>query len=356
MVLFFVCLLLPNAESCCQCPNGWHMWKRKCYWINKQMSNFDGNKHECETKNAEMVSIHSLEENEFLSTLADNNWYWIGLIRVKKGVNQFEWSNGNNVNFLNWGNNQPTNLNDDATKCVQSGGNDRKWIDFSCYANDAYKMCQIVLTDSKEMIDVLRSNVTDLAKKIDEIFSSEDNKAIGETLKSVYKSLETEIEIMKADMYQMKYFMEQQSNYSERNLLNLFEKLNNVENWVISIESRSESNKIEFLKLFNHSVTKINSEFSSVTENKFSNISFEVNALASAVRNITKHLWSIEEATANQEVPFDYRKAVEPNQESNLSLREVILYLITTINSISIIVVLLKMSPYDVLSLYNQLE
>jgi hypothetical protein len=69
----------------------------------------------CKSNNATMISIHSVEENEFVrSYVANQSFYsprvWIGL---KRNISQgFRWVDKSPFNYSKWGTNQPDNSGD----------------------------------------------------------------------------------------------------------------------------------------------------------------------------------------------------------------------------------------------------
>ncbi|RWS18964.1 hypothetical protein B4U80_12382, partial [Leptotrombidium deliense] len=210
---------------------------------------------------------------------------WLGLLRVDTGLNKFEWSNGNKVDFENWSKGRPA-----AAKCVIFfTNNTKKWFDVNCNENYGAKFCQIELPELSEIIDVLQSNVTDLNGKIDELFSASNRsemfmKSLKSELRteldksemkftsansslniqinnvlnkltSVEKNFKAEIEVTKNDKNEVNDIIEKHSNYSEINFLDFTEKLKDIEKWITSVAIQSQSNEIELMKSFNNSVT-----------------------------------------------------------------------------------------------------
>jgi hypothetical protein len=65
---------------------------------------------------ANLISIHSAEENEFVRNFAIREKtkdfaVWIGAKR-NNSLNYFEWTNGEGFDYSNWGSGQPTNSTD----------------------------------------------------------------------------------------------------------------------------------------------------------------------------------------------------------------------------------------------------
>ncbi|RWS22355.1 macrophage mannose receptor 1-like isoform X2 [Leptotrombidium deliense] len=128
--------------------------KQKCFWVQRSMVNYEANKVKCASMDAEMVSIHSSQENDFVYSLTKSGalrafkrggWYWIGLRRVGMNVHRFEWSDGQSIDFKNWGQKQPDEIYKADGGCIYIDMN-RKWDDMSCLREEYYEPC---LTHSK---------------------------------------------------------------------------------------------------------------------------------------------------------------------------------------------------------------
>jgi hypothetical protein len=70
---------------------------------------------------ATLISIHSAEENKFAKNLI-NKVIWIGAKRNNSMAN-FEWTNGEKFNYMNWASGQPKNSTDpESHVCMYSDG------------------------------------------------------------------------------------------------------------------------------------------------------------------------------------------------------------------------------------------
>ncbi|KAM3874389.1 galactose-specific lectin nattectin-like [Diretmus argenteus] len=120
--LFFLGLALaavpPSAAHEVQlsqgsCPMSWYSFNNRCYkyvaakmiWIDAMLT--------CVSQKANLVSVHSPDENQFVSTLIKNfspNQVrsWIGLSDLQKEGN-WMWSDGSQVDFIQWDEGQPDN-------------------------------------------------------------------------------------------------------------------------------------------------------------------------------------------------------------------------------------------------------
>uniref|UniRef100_A0A4W5RMC3 C-type lectin domain-containing protein n=1 Tax=Hucho hucho TaxID=62062 RepID=A0A4W5RMC3_9TELE len=65
------------------CPPGWISFSGNCYWVvsNKMFltSCWSAAREDCTSRGADLVSIHNMEEEDFLSTHTKGKSKWIGL-------------------------------------------------------------------------------------------------------------------------------------------------------------------------------------------------------------------------------------------------------------------------------------
>ena len=114
-------------------------------------------------RNAEVVTIHSAEENKFISDSArltpDGRTYWLGLQRVQdcmydyRDMSRFSWVDGRPFLFSNWRKGEPNDC--ESEKCVVMYGYDSlegMWNDIPCefkfkvickaYKGERYLLCK----------------------------------------------------------------------------------------------------------------------------------------------------------------------------------------------------------------------
>uniref|UniRef100_A0A3B3V685 C-type lectin domain-containing protein n=1 Tax=Poecilia latipinna TaxID=48699 RepID=A0A3B3V685_9TELE len=95
------------------CPPFWFGFNERCYkYIATLMTWADAEQH-CLTQGANLVSIHSLEEDNFVKLLIRNfdpaeGFNWIGLSDAEKDGTYF-WSDGSRFNFKLWNAGEPNN-------------------------------------------------------------------------------------------------------------------------------------------------------------------------------------------------------------------------------------------------------
>ncbi|XP_014898347.1 lactose-binding lectin l-2-like [Poecilia latipinna] len=118
------------------CPKFWFGFNGRCYiYVATSMTWADAEQH-CVNQGANLVSIHSLEEENFVKRLIRNiaqvdNIYWIGLSDIHKDGTYF-WSDGSRFNFSFWNAGEPNN-NGGSEPCVHSNvGSAKGWNDTLC--------------------------------------------------------------------------------------------------------------------------------------------------------------------------------------------------------------------------------
>ena len=148
--------LLPGGRCQEQCDAGWSRHGNNCY-ITETTSglfkNWDDSQAHCASlrPGAQLASVHSAEENEFVTNLYKENGYprgaWIGLEHLAASPDaslEFRWSDGTALDFTQWGEGQPNNDADDPLGVfVNSNG---EWIDFrKTQAQDLTQICKYTL-------------------------------------------------------------------------------------------------------------------------------------------------------------------------------------------------------------------
>lgn len=93
-------------------------------FVNKPKSWRDAQKH-CRNVSSDLVSIHSVEENEAVRNSGSKE-VWIGLFK-----DRWKWSDGSNSSFRYWKSRQPNYLKDQH--CVAAIFEDEgRWNDLKC--------------------------------------------------------------------------------------------------------------------------------------------------------------------------------------------------------------------------------
>ncbi|KAM3595902.1 uncharacterized protein V6R79_004905 [Siganus canaliculatus] len=119
------------------CPPFWFGFNGRCYkYVATRLTWADAELN-CVSQRANLVSIHSLEEENFVKTLIKNfdhtqSLTWIGLSDIHK-EGSWMWSDGSAVNFAFWLRGEPNNLGGNE-HCVHNNfRQERKWNDDKCY-------------------------------------------------------------------------------------------------------------------------------------------------------------------------------------------------------------------------------
>ncbi|XP_067467954.1 lactose-binding lectin l-2-like [Thunnus thynnus] len=118
------------------CPMFWYSFQGRCYkYVSTHMTWADAELH-CVSENANLVSIHSLDEHNFVKSLIKNfdtaeGFTWIGLSDTQK-EGGWMWSDGSAVNFAFWNSGEPSNYGGKEDCAHNNYGTDLKWNDHSC--------------------------------------------------------------------------------------------------------------------------------------------------------------------------------------------------------------------------------
>jgi len=94
----------------------------------------------CVDLGAELASVHSREENTFLYYLCgSNDSCWLGFSDAEvEGV--WEWRDGSNVQYLNWGDNETNDVSNHDYASI--GGPFGRWTDMSDEQANTYAICE----------------------------------------------------------------------------------------------------------------------------------------------------------------------------------------------------------------------
>ncbi|KAL3969673.1 prickle [Sarotherodon galilaeus] len=118
------------------CPTGWKMFSGVCYFLSGTSGIWDEARRDCRDKGADLVVIESPEEQNFLTTIINDNT-WIGL--TDNGMEgQWKWVDGTPLTLANWATNEPNNGGSLTSEedCVHIRAEDqRTWNDISCTAS-----------------------------------------------------------------------------------------------------------------------------------------------------------------------------------------------------------------------------
>ncbi|XP_068712212.1 C-type lectin mannose-binding isoform-like [Montipora foliosa] len=168
----FLCLaitmILPWHVISILCKVGWHEWNQACYKVSNKLMTFSAASAMCKQEGAQLASIHSFQENEFIRNISGNNDIYIGLSDSNiEGT--FVWSDGCPLAYTNWEAGEPDNdygLGD----CVFFLGANGTWNDTPCSMWYGYVCKFTVSTCFREQ------DKTSMEKK--QIFTSHEQKIL----------------------------------------------------------------------------------------------------------------------------------------------------------------------------------
>ncbi|MBE0174937.1 C-type lectin domain-containing protein, partial [Bacillus spizizenii] len=143
LLLHFIVFSMSNAEGLPdiavvhKCPYGWTNFGVRCYKFFSQSTNWIAAERKCIDQHANLASVHSELENDFLLRLLPTSTRcWLG---VHDGVQEGEWlwSDGTPYDHTNWCSNEPNNNN--VENCGElNWTSDRCWNDASCSTSMGY--------------------------------------------------------------------------------------------------------------------------------------------------------------------------------------------------------------------------
>ena len=120
-----------------QCKAGWQEWNGACYKFSSTLVPYSDASAACKNDEANLVSIHSPEENEFVRSLTGGSDIFIGL-NDSKTEGTFVWSDGSTVTYANWELGEPDDGYNMSDCVVLLGSSDGKWNDTPCIMWNEY--------------------------------------------------------------------------------------------------------------------------------------------------------------------------------------------------------------------------
>ncbi|XP_070128117.1 low affinity immunoglobulin epsilon Fc receptor isoform X8 [Equus przewalskii] len=101
-------LRVSNGSTCNTCPDDWVHFQKKCYYFGEGPKRWIQARFACSKLHGRLVSIHSQEEQDFLTRHANKKGSWIGL-RDLNIEGEFVWMDQNPLDYSNWQPGEPNN-------------------------------------------------------------------------------------------------------------------------------------------------------------------------------------------------------------------------------------------------------
>ncbi|CAB4031450.1 Hypothetical predicted protein [Paramuricea clavata] len=144
--LFVIFILAEDVVSIQMCADKWKGWGNSCYLFvtsaganyDPPPSNWNMSRAYCLNKGADLVSLTTNGEFEFVYSNTNNLAYWIGLRYKKTKLRKdahWAWSNGDKLNFTEWNKGEPNNL--ETEHCVEILKGLKFWNNKGCDKNQA---------------------------------------------------------------------------------------------------------------------------------------------------------------------------------------------------------------------------
>nr|BAE44114.2 serum lectin isoform 2 [Verasper variegatus] len=118
------------------CPMFWFSFNNRCYkYVATQMNWADAELH-CVSEGANLVSIHSLDEHNYVQSLIksvdlEGGRTWIGLTDLHKH-GSWMWSDGCAAKFKLWSTGEPSNFEGNENCVEKNAHTDKNWNDQNC--------------------------------------------------------------------------------------------------------------------------------------------------------------------------------------------------------------------------------
>ncbi|XP_012921231.1 low affinity immunoglobulin epsilon Fc receptor [Heterocephalus glaber] len=117
-----------KGSECSTCPKQWVNFQQKCYYFGEGPKQWVQARFTCNDLEGRLVSIHSQEEQDFLTKHANKEGSWIGL-RDLDIEGEFTWMDGSPLDYSNWQSGEPNNAQGEDCVVMQGSG---QWNDAFC--------------------------------------------------------------------------------------------------------------------------------------------------------------------------------------------------------------------------------
>ncbi|CAL8279713.1 unnamed protein product [Lota lota] len=115
----YICMKISDSDSTGNevpvdlgCKPGWRRHGSFCYVVGSETKTFDEAKEECKRSDSYMADVSNGVDNAFLVSILgmrSEKYFWLGLSN-QGNIDDFVWTNTNNVKFTHWNANMPGHL------------------------------------------------------------------------------------------------------------------------------------------------------------------------------------------------------------------------------------------------------
>ncbi|XP_071511498.1 C-type lectin domain family 19 member A-like [Diadema antillarum] len=123
VVILLIVFAWAQMAACGCCPDFWTEFNSYCYRSIAERKTWTTAGSSCRTFGAELASIHSSAENDFVYDL------WV-LPNTHADTDTFFWSDGTTVDYLRWDYGEPNNYHNQD--CIQIIKYNKQWNDRAC--------------------------------------------------------------------------------------------------------------------------------------------------------------------------------------------------------------------------------
>ncbi|XP_040846310.1 low affinity immunoglobulin epsilon Fc receptor isoform X4 [Ochotona curzoniae] len=132
-----------DGSSCNTCPENWISFQHKCYYFGEESKQWVQARFACDHLQGRLVSIHSQEEQDFLTQRVSMRGSWIGLRDLDR-EGEFIWMDGRPLDYSNWSPGEPNN-GGQGEDCVMMLGSGH-WNDAFCRSRLDAWVCERLAT------------------------------------------------------------------------------------------------------------------------------------------------------------------------------------------------------------------
>ncbi|XP_077072807.1 ladderlectin-like [Siphateles boraxobius] len=140
LILLSIIFSMGNAEvNLVKCPYGWTNFGLRCYKYFSQSVTWITAEKNCQTLGANLASVHSKMENDFLLSLVPSlsTIFWVGAHDGEQD-GQWLWSDGTVLDYTSWCSTEPNNFHVPENCLVINWTSNRCWNDMPCSYSSSY--------------------------------------------------------------------------------------------------------------------------------------------------------------------------------------------------------------------------